>query len=143
MPVHKAEFLIETVYDFQDNITERLFLEIWTDGSLTPKEAIYKSSKFIINLFRSILKNKVVKKLKTSKKKLKLNSIEPYTDLTIEELNFSVRVFNCLKKANIKTLNDLLKYSITELLAIRNFGEKSANEVSSVLKKKFGVKLKK
>ena len=90
MPVHKAEFLIETVYDFQDNITERLFLEIWTDGSLTPKEAIYKSSKFIINLFRSILKNKVVKKLKTSKKKLKLNSIEPYTDLTIEELNFSV-----------------------------------------------------
>lgn len=144
MPVQKADFSIETVYDYEDNIEERLFLEIWTDGSITPKQAIYESSNVIINIFQSIINNKIVKKVEVPKPELVPPPIfENNTNLAIEELYFSVRVYNCLKKANINTVNELLKYSISDLLALRNFGKKSAREVVSVIKKCFGIDLKK
>ena len=65
--------------------------------------------------------------------------IEPYTNIPIEELQLSVRPYNCLKRAQINTIGDLLEYSPEKLQELKNFGRKSADEVFMTLKNKFGI----
>ena len=142
MPVQKVDFKIENVYDSTNNITERLFIDIWTDGSILPDEALKAASEIIINLFTSLIENKTENEnieIKTNNQSL---SIEPYTNIAVEELQLSVRAYNCLKKAQINTVGDLLQYSPERLQELKNFGKKSADEVFSTLKRKLGIILK-
>ena len=138
MPVRKVEFQIDNIYDKEGNITEQLFLEIWTDGSILPIEAVKLAANNIISLYTSLIANKP-KKITEIENTNQFNSTESYHDILIEELQLSVRSYNCLKKAQISNVGDLLKYSPKKLLEIRNFGRKSANEVFFVLKNKFGI----
>ena len=142
MPVRKVDFKIENVYDTTNNITERLFIDIWTNGSISPKEAIKSASQIIINLFTSLINNKDTNEENTLEVKTRSISIEPYTNIAIEELQLSVRAYNCLKKAQINTVGDLLQYSPEKLQELKNFGRKSADEVFSTLKNKLGIILK-
>ena len=137
MPVQKVDFKIENVYDITNNTTERLFLEIWTNGSILPDEALTSATEFTINLFTLLLNNKETNYLNSSESKTL--KIEPYNNIVIEELQLSVRAYNCLKKAQINTVGDLLQHSPEQLLELRNFGQKSADEVFSVLKNKLGI----
>jgi DNA-directed RNA polymerase subunit alpha len=139
MPVQKVDFRIENVYDRLNNISERLFIDIWTDGSISPHDAIKLAAQTVINLFTSLIEDK--KHIEEEEVKLKANSIsiEPYANLTIEELQLSVRSYNCLKKAQINTVGDLLQYSPEKLQELKNFGRKSADEVFLVLKNKLGL----
>ena len=138
MPVRKVEFQIDNIYDKEGNITEKLFLEIWTDGSILPIEAVKLAANNIISLYSSLISNKP-KKITEIEDGNQFNISEPYHDILIEELQLSVRSYNCLKKAQINNVGDLLKYSPKELLKLRNFGRKSADEVFSVLKNRFGI----
>lgn len=143
MPVQKVNFKIENVYDNENALTERLFLEIWTNGSIQPSEALKKASQIIVNLFTSLIEvknNQEIIKPTTNNGSL---SIEPYTNIAIEELQLSVRAYNCLKKAKINTVGDLLQYSPEQLQELKNFGRKSADEVFSTLKNKLNIILKK
>ena len=143
MPVQKVDFKIENVYDTANNITERLFLDIWTNGSISPNEAIEVSAQIIIDLFTLLIKNKnIMDENNKSKPKSRSVSMEPYTNIAIEELQLSVRAYNCLKKAQINTVGDLLQYSPENLQELKNFGRKSADEVFSTLKNKLGIILK-
>jgi len=142
MPVQKVDFKIENIYDNSNNITERVILEIWTNGSVSPNEALTSAAEITIDLFSLLLKNKdtdVNNKLEPSTSSI---NIEPYTNIAIEELQLSVRAYNCLKKANINTVGDLLHYSPEKLQELKNFGQKSADEVFSTLKNKLGIILK-
>jgi len=142
MPVQKVDFKIENVYDNTNNITERLFIDIWTNGSISPTQAIKSASQIIIDLFTLLIENKETTnntELETKKSSI---SIEPYTNIAIEELQLSVRAYNCLKKAQINTVGDLLQYSPEKLQELKNFGRKSADEVFSTLKNKLGIILK-
>ena len=76
------------------------------------------------------------------KPKIQSIGIEPYTNIAIEELQLSVRAYNCLKKAQINTVGDLLQYSPEKLQELKNFGRKSSIEVFSKLKNKLGIILK-
>ena len=67
---------------------------------------------------------------------------EPFDTIFIEELELSVRAYNCLKRADVHTLSDLLQYSAEDLLEFKNFGQKSADEVCENLKKRFKLELK-
>ena len=141
-PPDKVFALIENVYDNTNNITERLFIDIWTNGSISPTQAIKSASKIIIDLFTLLIENKETTnntELETKKSSI---SIEPYTNIAIEELQLSVRAYNCLKKAQINTVGDLLQYSPEKLQELKNFGRKSADEVFSTLKNKLGIILK-
>jgi DNA-directed RNA polymerase subunit alpha len=142
MPVQKVDFKIENVYDHANKTSERLLLDIWTNGSISPSEALESAAQIIIDLFLLLLNNKKT----TEKHPLDLNdqaiSIEPYTNIAIEELQLSVRAYNCLKKAQINTVGDLLQYSPEKLQELKNFGRKSADEVFSTLKNKLGIILK-
>lgn len=143
MPVQKVNFKIENVYDNENSITERLFIEIWTNGSIKPIEALKKACQIIINLFTSLIETKNTYEIVETKLNNNSLIIEPYTNIAIEELQLSVRAYNCLKKAKINTVGDLLQYSPEQLQELKNFGRKSADEVFSTLKNKLNIILKK
>ena len=142
MPVQKVDFKIENVYDTANNISERLLLDIWTNGSISPNEALESAAQIIIDLFVLLLNNKNTNESNQIDPKTQSVSIEPYTNIAIEELQLSVRAYNCLKKAQINTVGDLLQYSPEKLQELKNFGRKSADEVFSTLKNKLGIILK-
>jgi DNA-directed RNA polymerase subunit alpha len=140
MPVQKVDFKIENVYDTVN--TERLFLDIWTNGSISPNDALESAVEIIIDLFTLLINNKDTNESNQLETKPRSISIEPYTNIAIEELQLSVRAYNCLKKAQINTVGDLLQYSPEKLQELKNFGRKSADEVFSTLKNKLGIILK-
>ena len=142
MPVQKVDFKIENVYDPANKISERLLLDIWTNGSISPNEALESSIQVIIDLFTLLINNKTIVETGELKSESESTSIEPYTNIAIEELQLSVRAYNCLKKAQINTVGDLLQYSPEKLQELKNFGRKSADEVFSTLKDKLGIILK-
>ena len=139
MPVRKVNFFVETSRKNLSSEIESLVLEVYTDGSITPTEAISSASEFLENIFQSL-------RLTDSPSKVSLVEKEnqpEFTDVMIEELELSVRAYNCLKRANIHTLEDLLKYSQEDLLEFKNFGQKSADEVCDSLQIRFGKTLRK
>jgi len=142
MPIQKVDFKIENVYDNTNYITERLLIDIWTNGSITPEEAISSASEFIIELFNSLLQNKFTQDPNDLEKTSPIVPINPHTNIAIEELQLSVRAYNCLKRAQINTIGDLLEYSPEKLQELKNFGRKSADEVFATLKNKLGIVLK-
>jgi len=142
MPVQKVDFKIENVYDTTNNINERLLIDIWTNGSISPNEALESAAQIIIDLFTSLINNKDSNENNQLITKTQSLIIEPYTNIAIEELQLSVRAYNCLKKAQINTVGDLLQYSPEKLQELKNFGRKSADEVFSTLKNKLGIILK-
>ena len=144
MPVQKVNFKIENIYDSNNIVTERLILDIWTNGSVTADEALSSAIEKIINLFSLLLVNdaKDAEEGAPTENTSMSRSIEPYTNIAIEELQLSVRAYNCLKKAQIHTVGDLLHYSPDQLYELKNFGKKSADEVFSTLKNKLGIILK-
>jgi DNA-directed RNA polymerase subunit alpha len=123
-------------------MTERLFLDIWTNGSILPEEALKEAAQLTIDLFTSLLENKDSEENNLTQSKTESLDIDPYTNIAIEELQLSVRAYNCLKKAQINTVGDLLQYSPEKLQELKNFGQKSATEVFVTLKDKLGIILK-
>jgi DNA-directed RNA polymerase subunit alpha len=142
MPVQKVDFKIENVYDTSNNITEQVVLDIWTNGSISPNDALKSAAQIIIDLFTLLINNKDTNDNNQLERQTRSVSIEPYTNIAIEELQLSVRAYNCLKKAQINTVGDLLEYSPEKLQELKNFGRKSADEVFSTLKNKLGIILK-
>ena len=142
MPIQKVDFKIENVYDSSNSISERLLLDIWTDGSISPEEALSSASQSIIELFNSIIENKFTQEIDKLENNTNLTPINPHINIAIEELQLSVRAYNCLKRAHINTIGDLLAYSPEKLQELKNFGRKSADEVFTTLKDKLGIVLK-
>ena len=142
MPVQKVDFKVENVYDKSNIIKERLIIDIWTNGSISPEQAIFSGSNLIINLFKSITDQKINNEKENFLEKTPIKPIDPYSHIAIEELQLSVRPYNCLKRAQINTIGDLLDYSPEKLLELKNFGRKSADEVFTTLKNKLGIVLK-
>nr|UPO65358.1 RNA polymerase alpha subunit [Micrasterias americana] len=156
-PVQKANFSIHSVGD-PKGLQQLLLLEIWTNKTLTPAEALYQAHASLLNLFQKISPpSDDPKELPTSNKILNVR-LKSYTDtnisidkqindtlnkesLSIDELELSPRISNCLKRANIHTIADLLSYTQEDLLKIKNFGRKSVEQVSLVLRKRFNMEL--
>nr|ARW68766.1 RNA polymerase a-subunit [Palisada sp.] len=136
MPAKKVNYRIEEQKTTSPETTEKLFVEVWTDGSISPQEAISQGAKILTNLFYP-LTNIHFKSHNndTESQEKKINQI------LIEELQLSVRAYNCLKRAQIHSIADLLDYSHEELLEIKNFGQKSADEVIEALKHKLDIHL--
>jgi len=142
MPVKKVNFFIETSSNNTSLSLESLILEVYTDGSITPTEAVGTASGILKTIFDSLnLLDFPTQAKATVDDDLKKEKENEFDNILIEELELSVRAFNCLKRANIHTLTDLLQYSQEDLLEFKNFGQKSADEVCLNLKKKFGKAL--
>jgi len=134
MPVKKVNFTIETVYVNSIPTNEYLILDIYTNGSILPRDTIESAANIIIKIFNLFVTN--------SDEENEKETIKKTNDLLIEELQLSVRAYNCLKRAQIHSVSDLLKYSPEDLQEIKNFGQKSAEEVFFALENKLGITLK-
>lgn len=141
MPVQKVDFKIKSIYENDNTINERVFLDVWTNGSISPNEAFKSALEITVDLFKLLLENKDTEEKPKLESETRSISIEPYTNFAIEELELSVRAYNCLKKAQINTVSDILKYSPEKLQELKNFGRKSADEVFSKLKDKLGISI--
>jgi len=139
-PVEKANFVVEKTRVGQSTDYDRLIIEVWTDGTMSPEEAVSHSAELFtqhLNLFvrfrDSIEKHEQeMRGEKTSQNRL--------MDTPIEELDLSVRAFNCLKANEIQMVGQLLQKREEELLALRNFGRKSLDEIKEKLVEKGFIK---
>lgn len=138
MPVYKVNYYIEESSGLLQTTQERLILEIWTNGSLSPHTSMIQASNILNNLFHSLRNIKF-----QSTDTIKTFETKKVTQVLIEELQLSVRAYNCLKRAHIHSIADLLDYSQEELLEIKNFGQKSAKEVINALQDRLGIDLPK
>jgi DNA-directed RNA polymerase subunit alpha len=137
MPVTKVNYTIEDIRLDGSSPKDRLILDIWTNGSIQPREALSEASDIIANLFIPL---KDLNELETAHSDYQ-DEVNPESQIPIEELQLSVRAYNCLKRAQINTVADLLEYSQEDLLEIKNFGLKSAEEVIEALQKRLGITL--
>jgi DNA-directed RNA polymerase subunit alpha len=144
MPVKKVNFFVETAINTEASELENLILEIWTNGSITPAEALSNSAQILENTF-SLLKITNTSAILPIDKEISIkeNNEKQLNTIFIEELELSVRAYNCLKRAHVHTLADLVQYSASDLLEFKNFGQKSADEVCESLQKKFEIGLRK
>jgi DNA-directed RNA polymerase subunit alpha len=141
MPVQKVDFKTEYVYSNNQIKNEKIIFDIWTNGSITPQDAIFQASELIINLFNQIVVNKNLIDTQNEETEIEVVASDHHMNISIEELQLSVRSYNCLKRAQINSISDLLKYSPEKLQEIKNFGQKSADEVFDALKNKLGITL--
>ncbi|MDX2098780.1 MAG: DNA-directed RNA polymerase subunit alpha [Leptolyngbyaceae cyanobacterium bins.59] len=137
MPVRKVEYRVDDTRVGGSLERDRLTMEIWTNGSLTPLEALGQAASLLVDLFDP-LRN--ISDIDQAIDKDDLDE-DPASQIPIEELQLSVRAYNCLKRAQINTVADLLDYTQEDLLEIKNFGQKSAEEVIEALQVRLGITL--
>jgi DNA-directed RNA polymerase subunit alpha len=136
MPVNKVNYSVEDARIDGSLEKDRLLLDVWTNGSLTPQEALSQAADTLVALFNP-LKDFTVDSVKDDYP----DDEDPTSQIPIEELQLSVRAYNCLKRAQINSVADLLDYSQEDLLEIKNFGQKSAEEVIEALQRRLGITL--
>jgi DNA-directed RNA polymerase subunit alpha len=136
MPVRKVNYTVEDARIGGSLDKDRLVLEIWTNGSISPQEALSQAAGILVELFTP-LQDITLESLKDDY----TPDEDPTSQIPIEELQLSVRAYNCLKRAQINSVADLLDYSQEDLLEIKNFGQKSAEEVIDALQQRLGITL--
>ncbi|MBQ7756814.1 MAG: DNA-directed RNA polymerase subunit alpha [Oscillospiraceae bacterium] len=133
-PVLKVNYTVENARVGQITDYDKLIIEVWTDGTISAKEAISIAAKLLtehLNLFIDLSEEASVVEMMAEKDDKDNKTI---LAMTIEELDLSVRSFNCLKRAGINTVNDLIEKSEEEMMKVRNLGKKSFDEVKEKLK---------
>ena len=142
-PVLKANFNVDNTRVGNVVDKNKLTLEVWTDGSIKADEAVSMAAKILIEHFELFLNlAEGVSDTESIMAETKDNTKEKVLDLTIDELDLSVRSFNCLKRAGINTVEDLINKSEMDMMKVRNLGRKSLEEVIAKLAS-FGFALKK
>lgn len=132
-PVQKVNYTVEDTRVGHATDLDRLVLEVWTDGSVRPEEALQEASRLLIDHFRLFAgiadetSAGAAFSVAEDPDKARLMA------MPIEELDLSVRPYNCLKRAGIQTVGDLVKKSEEEVAAVKNFGRKSLDEVKEKL----------
>ena len=128
-PIERVNYTVENARDGQRSDFDKLTLDVWTDGSITPTEAISLGAKILtehlamfVNLTETAQNVQVmVEKEETHKEKT--------LEMTIEELDLSVRSYNCLKRAGINTVKELTDRTVSDMMKVRNLGQKSLEEI--------------
>ena len=137
-PVEKANFTVEKTRVGQSTDFDRLIIEVWTDGTMSPEEAVSHAAElFTKHLDLFVHFGESIQKPGADIEKTGQNRL---MDTPIEELDLSVRAFNCLKANEIQTVGQLLQKKEEELLALRNFGRKSLDEIKEKLVEKGFIK---
>ena len=132
-PVRKVNYTVENTRVGDATDYDKLTLEVWTNGTISARDAVSLGARILLDHFTLFTdlsetmgsKSTVVEKAETQRDKV--------LELTIEELDLSVRSFNCLKRANINTVEDLISKTEEEMMKVRNLGRKSLEEVINKL----------
>lgn len=131
-PIRKVNYTIENTRVGQITDYDKLTLEVWTDGSIKPDEATSMAAKILsehLLLFINLTENVVPVDFNEPED----NKMEKVQEMTIEDLDLSVRAYNCLKRANINTVAELIQRNEEDMMKVRNLGKKSLEEVEQKL----------
>lgn len=140
-PVEKVSYHVESTRVGQRSDYDKLTLEVWTNGSINPQEGVSLASKVLVehlNLFIDLSDNVGNVEIMVEKEE---DQKEKVLEMTIEELDLSVRSYNCLKRANINTVEELSNKTEEDMMKVRNLGKKSLEEVIAKLDE-LGLSLK-
>lgn len=132
-PVLKCNYTVENTRVGQRTDYEKLIIEIWTNGTISAKEAVSYAAKILIErlqLFAELSNETNPQELMETKEESRKDKV---LEMTIEELELSVRSFNCLKRAGLNTVEDLVNKSQEDMMKVRNLGKKSFDEVIAKL----------
>src|SRR6187397_1068754 len=133
-PVKKVNYLVEAARLGQTTDYDKLTIDVWTNGSVTPRDAISLSAKLIrdhLNIFINLEEAGELQEAQAEQPRA--GALNENLDKSVEELELSVRSYNCLKNANIRTIRELVQKTEAEMLKTKNFGRKSLNEIKEIL----------
>ena len=133
-PIERINYEVENARVGQNNSYDKLILEVWTNGSITPEESVALASRIIIEHFEILADlNEIADETGLMSSKAE-DPNQKALETSIDDLDLSVRAYNCLKRAGILTLHDLVDKSENEMVKIRNLGKKSLKEVIDKVK---------
>ncbi len=133
-PMRKVNFTVEPTHIGRETSQERLCLEVWTDGTISPIDAISHSAEILVQQLSPFVEYTRIPQVEAEEKPLRLAIPEEYYNMPVEQLGLSVRTMNCLRRASIATVGELISKGEKELLTLRNFGQKSKQEIEERLK---------
>ena len=132
-PVRKVNFNVEPVHVSREMRRERLDLEVWTDGTITPVDAISRGAEILVEQLTPFIDYAKISRLEVEKELIRASISEEKYDMPVEQLDLSVRTMNCLRRGGIATVGELISRGEKGLLALHNFGQKSRQEVEDKL----------
>lgn len=133
-PIRKVNFTVEPIHIGEETSLERLYLEVWTDGTITPAQAVSRAAEILIEQLTPFAGLTKVAELE-GEAEATLPAIAPeLANMPVEHLNLSVRTLNCLRRGSINTVGEVVSKTEKELMSLRNFGLKSKQELEDRLK---------
>jgi len=133
-PVRKVNFTIEPTHIGKETSRERLHLEVWTDGTISPVDAISHAAQILVEQLSPFVEYITVSQMEVEKRAIRLAIPDEKYNMPVEQLDLSVRTMNCLRHAGITTVGEIISTGEKELMSIRNFGQKSKQELEERLK---------
>jgi DNA-directed RNA polymerase subunit alpha len=133
-PIKKVNYLVEAARIGQNTDYDKLTVDVWTNGSVTPRDAVSLSARLIrdhLNIFINLEEGPEMQADGGAEQPRSASNEN--LDKSVEELELSVRSYNCLKNANIRTIRELVQKTEGEMLKTKNFGRKSLNEIKEIL----------
>jgi len=132
-PVRKVNFSVEAARLGQMTDYDKLTLEVWTNGAISPQDAIGHAAKLLKDHIKSVIHFEELPEIAEEPTERSMDRISDQLNRSVEELELSVRSYNCLKNAGIQTIGELVQKSESEMLRTKNFGRKSLNEIKEIL----------
>ena len=132
-PVRKVNFAVENARLGQMTDYDKLSLEVWTNGAISPQDAIGQAAKLLKDHMAIFINFEEISEAAEEPAERAINQMNEVLNRSVEELELSVRSYNCLKNANIQTIGDLVQRTEAEMLRTKNFGRKSLNEIKEIL----------
>ena len=131
-PIRKVSYSVEDTRVGQVTDYDKLTIEVWTNGSILPKEALASAAQILTNNMRLFI-DLTVNVVRVDYNEPEADDKSKVLEMTIEELDLSVRAFNCLKRAGINTVSELVQRNQEDMMKVRNLGKKSLEEVEQKL----------
>ncbi len=132
-PVRKVNFTVEAARLGQMTDYDKLTIEVWTNGAISPQDSIGHAAKLLKDHMTIFINFEEITEATEEQPERSLDRVSDQLNRSVEELELSVRSYNCLKNAGIQTIGELVQKSESEMLRTKNFGRKSLNEIKEIL----------
>ena len=132
-PIRKVNYVVEPTHLGRETSRERLRIDIWTDGTILPVDTISRAAGILIEQLTPFVEYVKISQMKDEERAIRLSIPDEKYNMPVEQLDLSVRTMNCLRRSNITTVGELIGKGTKELLKLRNFGQKSYQEIEDRL----------
>jgi DNA-directed RNA polymerase subunit alpha len=132
-PIRKVNYTVEPMHFGRETSRERLIMDVWTDGTMMPVDAVSQAASILIEQLTPFMDYVKISLMKDEERLIRLSIPDEKYNMPVEQLDLSVRTMNCLRRSNISTVGELIAKGPKELLKLRNFGQKSYQEIEDRL----------